>query len=90
MLEHHGAQEQARLLARFKQLRDWQSTQQQLLMQQQQQQLDVFRQEQERVQQLISKQRQMQWGVQQQQQQQPKNGEVLACVVEYGSNCDLP
>ena len=61
-MEQQQAKEQARLLAQFKQLRDWQQQQQLRLVQQQQQQLAQLRLEQERVSQLIGRQRVTQWG----------------------------
>ena len=62
MFEQKQAMEQARLMDRFKKLREVQVHQQQMLMQQQQDQLYMLRSEQERVQRMIAKQREMQWG----------------------------
>ena len=62
LLEQQQAMEQARLLQRFKELRQWQQQQQEMLMSQQQQQLSLLRREQQRVQTVITKQREQQWG----------------------------
>ena len=62
LLEQQQSIEQARLLDRFKQLREWQATQQDNLMRQQQQQMEMLKEEQEKVQKLIAKQRQQSWG----------------------------
>lgn len=62
LLEQQQAMEQARLLQRFKELRQWQQQQQEILMKQQQQQLSILRQEQQKVQTIITKQREQQWG----------------------------
>ncbi|XP_064612712.1 centromere protein J-like isoform X2 [Liolophura sinensis] len=62
LMEQQQAIEQAKLLKRFKELREWQLQQQQLLMLQQQSQLMALKSEQNRVQEMISKQRQSQWG----------------------------
>ncbi|GFN76839.1 centromere protein j [Plakobranchus ocellatus] len=56
LLEQHQAREQARLLQRFRELREWQQQQQQQLMQQQQQQLRTWQDEQSKVQTLIANQ----------------------------------
>ena len=56
LLEQHQAREQARLLQRFRELREWQQQQQQQLMQQQQQQLRTWQDEQSKVQTLIASQ----------------------------------
>ncbi|GFR97057.1 centromere protein J [Elysia marginata] len=56
LLERHQAREQARLLQRFRELREWQQQQQQQLMQQQQQQLRTWQDEQSKVQTLIASQ----------------------------------
>ena len=62
-LADQKGQQQAVLISRFRQLREWQQRQQELLMTQQQSQLDLLREEQERVQRMISKQRgELQWG----------------------------
>ncbi|KAH3888449.1 centromere protein J-like [Dreissena polymorpha] len=57
MIEQHQALEQARLLQRFKELRNWQQQQQEMLMSQQHQQLNLLKKEQERMQSIITKQR---------------------------------
>nr|KAG5691775.1 hypothetical protein BaRGS_014775 [Batillaria attramentaria] len=62
MLEQQQAREQARLLQRFRELRQWQQQQQEQLMQQQQMQLEMLRGEQLRVQTLIASQRGAHWG----------------------------
>ncbi|XP_041348102.1 centromere protein J-like [Gigantopelta aegis] len=62
LLEQKQAQEQARLLHRFRELRQWQLKQQEQLMQQQQQQLEGLRKEQIKVQSILTKQRETQWG----------------------------
>ncbi|XP_025091515.1 uncharacterized protein LOC112562447 isoform X2 [Pomacea canaliculata] len=62
ILEQQQAKEQARLLNRFRELRQWQQKQQDQLMQQQHLQLEVLRGEQLRVQMLIASQRGAQWG----------------------------
>ncbi len=62
MIEQHQAREQVQLLARFKQLRDWQFQQQEMLVAQQQQQLEKLQQEQDKMQLMIAKQRSAQWG----------------------------
>lgn len=62
LIEQQQATAQAQLLDRFKQLRQWQASQQELLMRQQQEQLAKLREEQSRVQMLIVKQRENQWG----------------------------
>ncbi|KAL3857926.1 hypothetical protein ACJMK2_012551 [Sinanodonta woodiana] len=62
LLEQHQSIEQARLLQRFKELRQWQLQQQEVLMRQQQQQLEMLKLEQQRVQSLISHQRNDHWG----------------------------
>ncbi|RUS78630.1 hypothetical protein EGW08_013600, partial [Elysia chlorotica] len=56
LLEQHQAREQARLLQRFRELREWQQQQQQQLMNQQQQQLRTWQDEQSKVQTLIANQ----------------------------------
>ncbi|KAK3083774.1 hypothetical protein FSP39_002942, partial [Pinctada imbricata] len=62
MLEQRQAMEQARLLQRFKELRQWQMQQQEVLMKQQQMQLEILRKEQLSAQGLIVKQRESHWG----------------------------
>ncbi|XP_041455950.1 centromere protein J-like isoform X2 [Lytechinus variegatus] len=62
LLEQRGTQEQAKLLERFKLLRQWQQQQQNQLMLQQQQQLELLRNQQESVQQALMQQRLKQWG----------------------------
>lgn len=63
LLEQQQAIEQARLLQRFKELRQMQLQQQELLMQQQKNQLDALKQEQKQVQNILAKQRQNKWGM---------------------------
>ena len=62
ILEQRQAMEQARLLQRFKELRQWQMHQQEILMKQQQMQLEVLRKEQMSAQGMIVKQRESHWG----------------------------
>ncbi|XP_067650428.1 centromere protein J-like isoform X2 [Haliotis asinina] len=62
LLEQQQAMEQARLLTRFRELRQWQLQQQEQLMQQQKTQLEGLRQEQLKVQSLLNREREMQWG----------------------------
>ncbi|XP_033123193.1 centromere protein J-like [Anneissia japonica] len=62
LLDQKQSKEQAKLLQRFKQLKDWQKQQQEKLIYQQQQQLDVLRSEQQRVQSMLAAQRHKQWG----------------------------
>ncbi|XP_063951902.1 uncharacterized protein LOC129254377 [Lytechinus pictus] len=62
LLEQRGTQEQAKLLERFKLLRQWQQQQQNQLVLQQQQQLELLRNQQESVQQALMQQRLKQWG----------------------------
>ena len=62
LIEQQQATAQAQLLDRFKQLRQWQASQQEMLMKQQQEQLAMLREEQSRVQMMIVKQRENQWG----------------------------
>ncbi|XP_022110307.1 centromere protein J-like isoform X2 [Acanthaster planci] len=69
--EHQQAKEQARLLQRFQQLKQWQHQQQERLLRQQQEQLQLLQLEQQRVEQTLVAQRQKQWGGIQQIQQSP-------------------
>ncbi|XP_077863907.1 uncharacterized protein LOC100372964 [Saccoglossus kowalevskii] len=62
VLEHQASKEQAKLLQRFKQLKQWQQEQQDKLLRQQKDQLEQFKNEQERVKSMIALQRQIQWG----------------------------
>ncbi|XP_077996456.1 centrosomal P4.1-associated protein-like [Glandiceps talaboti] len=62
VFEQQAAKEQARLLHRFKQLKQWQQEQQDKLIRQQQEQLQQFKSEQQRVKSMIALQRQIQWG----------------------------
>ncbi|XP_070203856.1 centromere protein J-like isoform X2 [Littorina saxatilis] len=62
LLEQQQAREQARLLQRFRELRQWQQQQQEQLMQQQHTQLEMLKGEQLRVQTLVASQRGAQWG----------------------------
>ncbi|XP_033628250.1 centromere protein J-like isoform X1 [Asterias rubens] len=69
--EHHQAKEQAKLLQRFQQLKQWQHQQQERLLLQQQEQLQMLQLEQQRVEQTLVAQRQKQWGGIQQVKQSP-------------------
>ncbi|XP_046363651.2 centromere protein J-like isoform X1 [Haliotis rufescens] len=62
LLEQQQAMEQARLLTRFRELRQWQLQQQEQLMHQQKTQLEGLRQEQLKVQSLLHREREVQWG----------------------------
>ena len=62
LLEQQQAVEQAKLLQRFKELRQLQIQQQEMLMKQQQDQLETLRSEQQNIHSVIAKQRQNQWG----------------------------
>ncbi|XP_071945251.1 centrosomal P4.1-associated protein-like [Antedon mediterranea] len=62
VLDQQQSKEQAKLLQRFKQLKEWQKEQQDKLIRQQQEQLHVLRNEQQRVQSILSAQRHKQWG----------------------------
>ena len=62
LLEQQQARAQTQLLDRFKQLRQWQVSQQEQLMRQQQEQLALLKDEQTRVQKMMVQQREATWG----------------------------
>ncbi|XP_072164181.1 centrosomal P4.1-associated protein-like [Diadema setosum] len=72
-MEQRGTQEQAKLLEKFRLLRQWQQQQQAQLMVQQQQQLEMLKNQQEMVQQALMQQRLRQWGGVQEKRSPPKS-----------------